>query len=1396
MLLREFLIRKLLEGGNLELDNPNDPTAPYRADEINLKVHQRSFIVPILDKLLHDINNTFKSQYKSPIWSEQLLASKQFLGGSSLHFFNTTGIDDQKFTQLKPKVGDIDTQVNKELEDEIKAFLTANYHKKVGDATLLGYSAGNEQFNALFQFENPPMKIQIDFEFGRYSPESNTPDDWFRFSHSSDWTDIEAGVKGVFHKYLYRALSGATSRQAYVAKMVGRGKARAIQVADEPELINTASFAVASKQGGGVSQKYVPYIDPATNKPMVKNGLPVMQEVPSAERDYEQRLDKQFFTFFGRNPEPEDSKLQWSFVGTLDLINKYIDDTKKPKIVEDFLDICFEPGSQMITRDDPQRDAQTKFAAIDLMLEKLGMQSLRPKAIQMAKAYEDEFNEVEAYKKAHPEERQPRAALKKMKAAQGLTEADEQPAVKAQLRKGMPHLRDLKPADFLDLIDEMQAEGGRFKLQNIPLNVKVDGFGGRFGKNADGQPFMATSRTEPRYKAGFVDYHKQKGTTDPEILGRAENFDKLFTEMMAAIKVVDSALGPDFLVNRQVTCEVLFLPFATKTEEGKLKFVGIEYDQLPSGVELVIVPYRIVDASTGEDIPDGDRVVQKIAEMGQSGSVSFMSNRLVQEEGLDVTEIINPLENIEELKSIISGVTGKRDRASLELRRQVEEKLKPVQLALEKAIDEDPNIIGKDMLGQDYEGIVINSRLGPIKVTSQRQKDIITAKNAAKAAARAEQGRENTNKTAVVAIGSFIGHMGHQELWNYTVKKAEQLNGDPYLFIGNAEGKDDPIPPAVKVETWHKLYPQYANNISTVIEGGSLIQKIKHELINPLPGKPPRYENIIIMVGEDRKGLTMPQALMKAVNKFQGYENVKVSLEVTPRGTGMSGTALRNAITDPNKTPAQQLQVWQQAYNSGNFGAQKLPTEWIQHLMDITRQGMGIQQPTPTPAPVAEVRLFNALIRPTLYETARMSPAVKLQRAWDQQKTKSDASRKRGEEVMAQARADWEKKQAAEKLKEFAPDGFNGGDGGEEFNPNLAKMAYDEGVVKGASLADGATTQRAMAINDWDKHDGGIYSQHFAKGFIAGRKDKIRHNNKQYNLNLQLMKDGSIRHGEINEYGDTAKGQKMLTKVQKRAVDRVVSKKADTDPKYAKKNQDTANAAWERMSDKDVAEGSLGEVLPWPVVANKISSAMKAMGWKAQRKGDDSFMFSTKGAEDESQYYMVMIDNEGNGMFTYALGTFEGGRPDIGEQDTLPTTEASVSEVLMAIRDGYGLGENLAQESAGSGVIATKKQAKDPRYSMSLTKDVRPGQIAKNLKAFNLAEEPKKNKKVKEKMMDPKTFAGYARGQKPGDMWKGTDKNPPGNKAFGGDAQESRIAEDVDTAMSNAIARLIESQLK
>jgi hypothetical protein len=122
-----------------------------------------------------------------------------------------------------------------------------------------------------------------------------------------------------------------------------------------------------------------------------------------------------------------------------------------------------------------------------------------------------------------------------------------------------------------------------------------------------------------------------------------------------------------------------------------------------------------------------------------------------------------------------------------------------------------------------------------------------------------------------------------------------------------------------------------------------------------------------------------------------------------------------------------------------------------------------------------------------------------------------------------------------------------------------------------------------------------------------------------------------------------------------------------------------------RYKPKGVAEGfddddeidriKIANNLQWPEVVNKVSSAMKAMGWKSGRKDDGAFIFSTKGQETDDQWYMVIIDNVGHRHFAYALGTVEEGDPHIGEQGHLPNTEASVSELMNAIRDGFGLNE-------------------------------------------------------------------------------------------------------------------------
>lgn len=998
LLTQLFTPRRLTEGGNSELPNLDDPSQKHVAQSIDLTKIDRDVMLPAIDELLLSVNTAFQKMFGKPLWSPEVLRDRKHTSGSTFHFLNPN-IPSSEFVKYKPKVGDIDTMVDRVSKPEIEKFLQAIRNKPLGNFKLLNYDEETEkgraqrlkkgeedkraQFITQWEIFKPVQfkGLQIDLELADFetNPETgNTqPTDWARFSHSSDWEDVKQNVKGVFHKYIIQSITAISNTEKHRVDVL-KTKTKITRTTD-----NDVGFAVASGQGGGMSRKYEPYTDPATGD-TERDNLPLKRYIEPAQRKYEKNLAAQFEMLFNRQPTAEDLKAYESFIGCVKLCNQYLNPKQRQVVANDFLDTCFALDAQMLVRDDPKSDATTKMAAVDYMaanLEGINANEFVKKANQMVVDYAEDHYDLQAYKAQNPDEKRPRMAMRQAKAAgtfnRGLNE-EEEPSVKAQLRKGMPHLKDLKSADFLDLLDELHQGNDKFQLKNIPLTVKIDGMGGRFGKNAEGKPFMGTSRTEPRYAGGFLKGNiarfrkrllaQQKGIKDPESIddsdpelksitdqevldfmgpesvAMSKKFDEQFNDYMVAIKIIDQQLGKDFLVNKQVTCEVLDINFAKETDEGKLVFVGIHYDKLPKDVKIAFVPFRVTDATTGEDLPDSADIVKQLTSLKQQGSVMFIDNSLTQKEALDVTAIVPPLKNIEQFKAMLA--SKKRDQAA-----KVKAALEPVKLELEKAIINDPNIIGKDLLGKDYEGIVINSRLGPIKITSQEQRDVISAKNAAKASARTERPRGEA-ETAAVAIGSAIGHIGHQQLFDYAVKKAKETGGVPYFFIGNAEGKDDPIPVPDKVKTWHLLYPEYAKNISAVtMEGGSLLQKVKHELINPLKGMPPRYSTIYIVVGKDREKMAndMSAALMKAVNKFQGYEHVKVIPFVTGRnedegGTGVSGTALRNAIK--TQSPKKAFAIWTNAFNKGHFGAKPLPAEWIKHLMDTAKKRMGIAKET------------------------------------------------------------------------------------------------------------------------------------------------------------------------------------------------------------------------------------------------------------------------------------------------------------------------------------------------------------------------------------------------------------------------------------------------------------------
>lgn len=909
---------QLNEGGNVSSKSPGwQGLQDQEAEEIDLKIHDRDFMVGQLKKLLTAQNESFKQAYGRYIWEPKLLQSGKMFSGSSLQFFDVQSVNTQDFMNKlkKVKVGDIDTQVDQEIGDEITEWLKSVIGQKVGNGTFLGF---NSSLSSIWQLEDPPVRVQVDYELGPYDPETKAPTEWFAYSHSSHYDDMAAGIKGVFHKYINRALTHAQQSTKYVARVLKKG----VKIGDDPITDSDYSFAVSSAQGGGLSKKYKPYIDPNTGEPMEKNGIPVMQLLDTKDRDYIQNLDQQFQITYGRKRTEADKSLQGSFVGTIKLMNKSFSPEQNEEVARAFLDILFGRGAQMITKDDPERDRDIKFAAVDAMLlggngiKPLNLSngaSLRQEAVKMAMDYAELFKSKKTGKSLDTEVAEDTAAeiaSKPNYARQGIKHLYN------RLPDGRVSSVEMKNAEFQEIAKEILENGGT--LNDFAINLKVDGAGIRFGKDQSGRPFFMTSRvTTPLYQSDvgyFTSYGQERGQ-DAEQLARTRNYD-------AALELITTSdfiqkLPPDTIVQ----AEMLYNPMAEKTTQG-LKFVNIPYDPKKLGKQMTLVPFMIKQFSTGESRPDADRIKKKLISASNS-NIKIISNSLEQK-GINVKNIIDPIINLDPKK--------KENKAAFDKAKQ----------ELSAVIIDNPKLAGKDALGDNMEGLVINMPSGKLfKVTSQHMKDAMAAKLAQPAPTR-----QGPAKTAVVAIGSFAGHRGHEELFKYTIDKAKSVGGDPYLFIGNAVGVDDPIPPEIKVQTWHKLYPKYANNISYVMQGGSLMQKIKHELINPQPGKPPKYDNVIIMVGEDRKDMPLANALMKSVNKFPGYEHVKVSLEVTPRGTGMSFTKLRNILKDTNATPEQQYALWAQGFDEARLGK-----DWILHLMDVSRKGMGLAE-----------SLFNSLI--------------------------------------------------------------------------------------------------------------------------------------------------------------------------------------------------------------------------------------------------------------------------------------------------------------------------------------------------------------------------------------------------------------------------------------------------
>lgn len=885
----------------------------HSAQHLNLKLTDREKIVPILHSLLIAINLAFYKQFKTPLWNSKLLKNKTFLSGSSLHFFNTKGIDSKSFVSSKPTVGDMDTMVDKTKEQQVSEFLTAYEGKKIAGATLIGFKPGNEQLISLWKLNKPNMKIQIDFEFVDYK--NGIPTEWAKFSHSSAWEDMQLGIKGVFHKYLIQALTRLTSQEFYLRKAVGRGKARAEQ--DILTKDNMYSFAIASKEGGGLRLKYEHVLDNKGHAEY-KNNLPVLKAKPTT--GYEQDVGRIFSTLFSEyNTSGKVGKNDfWSFTGLAKVINEVTTPAEKKIVLNGFLEKTIGKGAQGLYRNDPNRDIEEKTKAIKYLVNAFGLDAKNlPKLL---KTYKD------SYKMTSGDEET--SSIVKSMAKHALKES---PNYK---RKGIPHLYnpgstvEIKNEEFINLCKELSKNNGL--LDHVGFNLKVDGAGIRFGKDEQGKPFMMTSSVnEPKYLENFGDFERYTSTKtqDATRIALAKNYDQ-------ALKIITNApFMKNIPKNTIIQAEMLFTPMGKKSKDG-ITFVNIPYDSSKLGKIMTLVPFSINEYSTGNVNPNADSI-KKTLLSASNQQIKVVNNQL-QNKGLDVGSIVLPIaKNADKLSSALK-VKGEGSAKAKEI-------LDNGKRELSNAIYQSSHLIGKDILGNNTEGLVINLPSGiTVKVTS----DMMKEKVAQKQLELKETSTSNRHKPAVVTIGSFVGHKGHQQLIDQTLAIAKKVGGDPYIYVSPVVGPEDPIPAKIKVATLNKLYPNHTKNIQVWQEDGSPMKKIEKELV--LPANSP-YNKIIVVVGADRfesfkswmNTLEKRMKDPKSVAKYGGtqnqvdFETIKTERNADKGGTGYSFTMLRNMLKNITKDKSVVIDFWLNA-----FDTEKLGDDWVKKLISITNAGM------------------------------------------------------------------------------------------------------------------------------------------------------------------------------------------------------------------------------------------------------------------------------------------------------------------------------------------------------------------------------------------------------------------------------------------------------------------------
>jgi hypothetical protein len=348
---------------------------PAYADKINLKKVDRSAFKRDMIAAFLSLNSLYEKKFDEPIWDKDVLPelmSGDAFNGSSEHLFGS--MSDEEFLKHKAMVGDIDLTVPRDKLSSIFELLSGLEGKTI--SPRISYVGQNKfdqyghQINSLFAYAVPEFKkralVQVDFEGVDYDA-SGKPDEFAKFSHSSAWEDIQEGIKGVAHKYLLRSLAKSISFRKDVVLLTDKSPLsppEKIKIAKSSlEGTHLLAFSVDLGVRSNAEQQFLP-----DGSPLMVGDKFAFKSLPTEKSSYVKTRKGVFQALFKLDPSNEELKMLNSFVGCLQLLKKYADESIINATYLDLLkDKLFGKGSQRLDASDPEVDRSVKMTLIARM---------------------------------------------------------------------------------------------------------------------------------------------------------------------------------------------------------------------------------------------------------------------------------------------------------------------------------------------------------------------------------------------------------------------------------------------------------------------------------------------------------------------------------------------------------------------------------------------------------------------------------------------------------------------------------------------------------------------------------------------------------------------------------------------------------------------------------------------------------------------------------------------------------------------------------------------------------------------------------------------------------------------------------------------------------------------